>query len=226
MAPVPTAWSAATGDDTLDGGTGADTLEGGGGNDTYVIDSAADKIVESVGDLNDRVLAAISVDLNLPAFANIEHATLTGTGALNATGNGGANMLIGNAGANKLDGKGGDDTAAGAAGNDVYTVDSEKDRGDRERRRGYRQVNSSAAFYTLGAFVENLTLVGNSHVGIGNALANKIIDNAGANIPQRPRAGNDTLIGNDGDDRLTGDVRRRQLGRRQRRRHICRRRHR
>ena len=40
--------------------------------------------------------------------------TLTGTAALNATGDAGANMLIGNAGANKLDGKAGDDTMIGA----------------------------------------------------------------------------------------------------------------
>ena len=112
---------------TLDGGTGADTMAGGGGNDTYVVDNVKDVINELGGDLNDRVLASIAVDLNLAPFANIEHVTLTGTAALNATGDEGANMLIGNSGANKLDGKGGDDTAVGGAGNDIYSVDSSTD---------------------------------------------------------------------------------------------------
>jgi Ca2+-binding RTX toxin-like protein len=34
------------GTDTLDGGTGADTLNGGTGDDSYVVDSAADTIID------------------------------------------------------------------------------------------------------------------------------------------------------------------------------------
>src|SRR5262249_54734427 len=60
-----------TGADTLDGGTGTDSLSGGGGNDTYVIDSAGDKIDESGGGADDRILASINIDLlaNALAFA-------------------------------------------------------------------------------------------------------------------------------------------------------------
>src|SRR5262249_50442814 len=115
-----------TGADTLDGGTGTDSLSGGGGNDTYVIDSAGDKIDESGGGADDRSLASINIDLlaNALAFAGIEHVTLTGASALNATGNGGDNMLIGNGSANILDGGAGADTLIGGAGNDTYKVDS------------------------------------------------------------------------------------------------------
>src|SRR5262249_14762438 len=100
------------GADTLDGRTGTDSLLGGTGNDTYVIDSAGDKISETGGDTDDRIQASISIDLLAIAlaFAGIEHVTLTGTAALNATGNGADNMLIGNGGANILDGGAGDDT--------------------------------------------------------------------------------------------------------------------
>src|SRR5262245_1960803 len=84
--------------DTLDGGTGSDTLDGGVGGDTYVVDSAGDVIIEAVGDTNDRIQASISIDLNAAAYANVEHLTLTGTAALNATGNDDENFLVGNSG--------------------------------------------------------------------------------------------------------------------------------
>ena len=53
------------GADTLDGGTGTDTMVGGAGNDSYVVDNAKDVINELGGDLDDRVLASIAVDLQL-----------------------------------------------------------------------------------------------------------------------------------------------------------------
>src|SRR5580765_8159997 len=115
------------GDDTLDGGTGSDTLDGGVGDDTYVVDSTKDVIVETGVENDDRIQASITIDLNSVAYEGIEHVTLTGTGALNATGDGDANLLIGNSGANKLDGRVGADTMAGGAGNDTYEVDSDKD---------------------------------------------------------------------------------------------------
>src|SRR6185312_6081552 len=65
------------GADTLDGGAGTDALAGGAGNDTYVIDNAGDKIGESGGGTDDRILASISIDLT--AYAGIEHVTLTGS---------------------------------------------------------------------------------------------------------------------------------------------------
>ena len=197
--------SSEAGADTLDGGAGADTLTGGAGNDSYIIDNAKDVMVKSAGDANDRVLAAISVDLNLPAFANIEHVTLTGTAALNATGtDSGANMLIGNAGANLLDGKGGNDTAVGGAGNDTYTVDSVSDVAIENPGEGTDTVISTATSYTLGSFIENLTLAGSLGInGTGNTLANKITGNSGINN-LFGLDGNDTLIGNDGADTLDG----------------------
>ena len=96
--------------DTLDGGTGTDTLIGGKGSDTYIVDSAKDVITELGADADDRIQASITIDLNAAVYAGIEHVTLTGTGAINATGDGDANMLVGNAGANKLDGGIGNDT--------------------------------------------------------------------------------------------------------------------
>ena len=85
--------------DTLDGGAGADSLVGGADSDTYVIDNAKDRIDESGGGTDDRILASIAINLTNATYAGIEHVTLAGVAALSAIGNGGANMLIGNAGA-------------------------------------------------------------------------------------------------------------------------------
>ena len=167
------------------------------------MDSTLDVIVEAAGDANDRVLASISVDLSLPAYAEIEHATLTGTMALNATGDAGANMLIGNGAANVLDGKAGNDTLIGGAGNDSYKVDSFNDVIIENPGEGTDTVISTATLYTLGAFVENLVLAAGAQVGFGNAVANVITGNAVGN-GLFGFDGNDTLIGNDGDDALDG----------------------
>jgi Ca2+-binding RTX toxin-like protein len=190
------------GADTLDGGTGSDSLVGGNGSDTYIVDSAKDVIVD-IGGSDDRIQASISIDLNAAAYAGIEHVTLTGTGALNATGTDLTNLLIGNAGNNILDGKGSDDQLAGGAGNDTYIVDSLDDQIFENPGEGTDQVNNSTA-YTLAANVENLTLTGtDGNFGEGNDLANKITGNSGANF-LIGHDGNDTLTGNDGNDTLDG----------------------
>src|SRR5262249_43905084 len=153
---------------------------GGLGNDTYVVDSTKDVILDVGG--SDRIQATISIDLNSAAYQGIDHVTLTGTSGLSATGNDLANFLIGNSGANKLDGRGGADTMFGGAGNDTYEVDDNNDTVTELAGEGTEQVNSSAAIFTLGAYIENLTLTGTADIdGTGNALGNKITGNTGAN---------------------------------------------
>jgi Ca2+-binding RTX toxin-like protein len=51
----------------------------------------------------------------------VEHLTLTGTGAINGTGNALDNIIVGNNGANKLDGGLGADTLSGGLGADTVT---------------------------------------------------------------------------------------------------------
>ena len=62
-------------------------------------------------------MASISYTLG----ANVENLTLTGSGAINGTGNTLDNILIGNSGANKLIGDAGNDTLDGMAGADNLT---------------------------------------------------------------------------------------------------------
>jgi Ca2+-binding RTX toxin-like protein len=107
--------SGGAGDDTLDGGAGADTLVGGQGNDTYGVDDAGDVVTESLNEGTDTVQAGITYTLG----ATVENLTLTGSAAINGTGNDGNNVLVGNSAANRLSGGAGDDTLDGGAGADT-----------------------------------------------------------------------------------------------------------
>ncbi len=189
------------GDDILRGDTGADHMEGGTGNDAYRVDNPGDIVVEKPGEGIDKVISSISYTLT----ANTENLILTGTDAINGTGNELANQITGNAAANVLDGGAGIDVMLGGGGDDTYYVDNRSDHvyetvtaGSTVDAGGIDTVMSSAT-YTLAAagrqFVENLTLTGSAAISAtGNELANRISGNNSAN----------TLVGNGGDDTLVG----------------------
>jgi len=190
-----------TGDDTLNGGAGADSMIGGDGNDTYIVDNIADAITELEDEGTDLVKASVSYTLG----ANLENLTLTGTAAINGTGNGLDNIITGNAGNNILDGGAGADRMEGGKGNDTYIVDNEDDEVIEAENGGTDLVKASVD-YELTDFVENLTLTGSDHInGTGNALANTITGNAGNNILDGG-AGVDKLIGGAGDDTYIVDL--------------------
>ncbi|MCC7272314.1 MAG: S8 family serine peptidase [Alphaproteobacteria bacterium] len=189
------------GNDWLDGGAGADTMTGGAGDDRYVLDNGSDRVVESSNEGADTVASSVTHTL----ANNVENLILTGTGAINATGNSGANRLVGNAGANTLNGAAGADTLEGGGGNDIYVVDNAGDVAVELDGAGTDMVQSSVAF-TLGAFVERLTLTGSSGItGTGNDIANLITGNNGANR-LAGGAGDDTLVGGNGADSLLGEA--------------------
>jgi serralysin len=104
------------GDNVLDGKGGADTLIGADGDDRYLVDSLYDTVVELGGEGADTVQSVVS--FSLAGLANVENLTLAGSGAINGSGNAGANILIGNTGANKLYGGAGDDTITPGNGTD------------------------------------------------------------------------------------------------------------
>jgi Ca2+-binding RTX toxin-like protein len=187
------------GNDTLDGAQGSDVMDGGAGNDIYVVDNLADVVLEGVNAGNDTVYSSVSYALD----ANIENLILTGDAGISATGNALNNTLVGNTENNLLDGGTGVDTMSGGLGNDVYVLDSAADVVTENAGAGTDTVKTSST-YTLGANIENLTLLGSAEIGgSGNAL-NNVLDgsvNTAANLLMGG-AGNDTYILGAGDTAL------------------------
>ncbi|MBD2145385.1 Calx-beta domain-containing protein, partial [Sphaerospermopsis sp. FACHB-1194] len=166
------------GNDTLNGGSGTDTLIGGLGNDTYIVDTTTDTITELSGGGTDTIQS--SVTFTIATLTNIENLTLTGTAAINGTGNAGHNILNGNDANNTLNGgdgndtlQGGDgmDTLIGGLGDDVYVVDTTTDTITENPGGGTDTIQSSVTF-TIATLtnIENLTLTGTAAInGTGNA---------------------------------------------------------
>ncbi|WP_418320493.1 calcium-binding protein [Piscinibacter sakaiensis] len=196
------------GNDTLDGSAGNDTMLGGPGDDSYVVNASGDVITELANEGIDTVQSNITWTLG----SHIEHLTLTGSNKINGTGNALDNRLIGNsannvltggAGNDTLDGGLGNDTMRGGAGDDTYHVNASGDSIVENANEGTDTV-ISAANWTLGNNLENLTLGGSAPLnGTGNSLNNVIIGNAGANI-LTGNGGADTLDGGAGNDTLIG----------------------
>jgi subtilisin-like proprotein convertase family protein len=164
---------------TLGGDTNAagNVLTGGLGNDLYYV-GAGDTAVELAGEGLDSIYSSLDWILG----ANLERLYLTGSAAVNGTGNELGNTLSGyaNSAANVL---------SGGLGNDIYVVGS----GDTVLELAGEGSDLVYCYgdYTLAANVENLTLnVATAATLTGNELANTLSGNAGV----------DTLIGGLGDD--------------------------
>jgi Ca2+-binding RTX toxin-like protein len=194
------------GNDALNGGAGTDTLTGGDGNDTYD-EITGDTIVEAANGGIDTVTSAITI--SIASIANVENLTLTGSAAINGTGNALDNFMLGNSGANTLTGSNGNDTfngglgadtLIGGLGNDVY-VNPTGDTITELTGEGTDRIDSDTTATLSGRlFVEDLTLTGSADInGTGNSYNNFILGNGGANV-LNGGAGNDTLSGAGGTD--------------------------
>jgi len=186
------------GDDTLYGGSGNNTIVGGSGNDTYIIDDDV-TIIEAANEGTDNVQSSVNYTLG----ANVEHLTLTGSAAIDGTGNSLNNTITGNSSANTLNGGTGTDTLNGGLGDDTYITDG-GDTITEGLNAGVDTVQSSVS-YTLSSNFENLSLTGSIAIdGTGNSLSNIILGNSATNI-LNGITGNDTLVGGSGDDTYVTD---------------------
>ncbi|MDD1431396.1 hypothetical protein MEO93_29955, partial [Dolichospermum sp. ST_sed3] len=165
---------------------------------------------QNVGEGTDTIRS--SVTFTIATLPNIENLTLTGTTAINGTGNTGNNLIIGNTANNILMGGLGDDNLNGGAGidiligglgNDIYVVDTTTDIISENVGEGTDTIQSSVT-YTIAALanVENLTLTGTAAIkGTGNNGNNIIIGNSANNI-LNGGLGKDSLNGGAGIDRF------------------------
>jgi Ca2+-binding RTX toxin-like protein len=102
----------------LNGGIGADTLVGGQGGDIYEVDDAGDVVIEDSVAGIDRVVSTVTY--TLPASADIQEFYLTGTAAIDGTGNNLSNTIVGNSANNTLTGGGGFNVLTGNEGADTF----------------------------------------------------------------------------------------------------------
>jgi Ca2+-binding RTX toxin-like protein len=101
-------------------------MKGGDGSDTYIVDNIGDVVAESFNDSLggvDTVLSSVSYSIAPGTTSGqqgygIENLALTGSGNINATGNGNNNTITGNSGNNTLNGGVGNDSLIGGDGND------------------------------------------------------------------------------------------------------------
>lgn len=197
--------SGGEGNDTLDGGAGADTLIGGLGNDVYEIDDAGDVTDEQGGGTDVDTVRTTLHTYSLAA--GIEVLVMLDASAGNtATGNTLNNDITTGSNDDTLNGGGGADTLHGGAGNDTYMIDSMTDVIVEMEGGGIDTVFAYFNGYTLGAHVENLTLMGITATrGYGNGLDNRLTGTATGNLLEG-REGNDTLDGGGGLDELWGGL--------------------
>jgi Ca2+-binding RTX toxin-like protein len=202
--------------DILNGGKGNDTMIGYEGDDTYVVDSMADVIVETADGGNDTVRVALASG-SYQLGANVEYATVIGTGAAGVTGNGLDNRLFGNQTANRLDGGAGNDLLDGGLGNDqliggtgddTYVVNTAGDIVTEGLNAGHDVVQvqfTAAGTYTLAANVEDAVIFTDLN-GVnltGNSGNNALTGGAGSN-QLLGGLGDDLLMGGGGRDTLDG----------------------
>jgi Ca2+-binding RTX toxin-like protein len=205
-----------TGNNTLDGGGGTDTMAGGAGNDTYKVDVVGDVITEAASAGTDTVETASTYTLG----ANLENLTLTGTAAINGTGNNAVNTLTGNSGNNILDGGAGVDTMVGGAGNDslIGGVGNDSlnggngtDTADYSAATGAVNVNLTSGTASGSLGTDTLTAIENATGGAaadsltGNS-GNNSLSSGGSNDSLNGGSGNDSLVGGVGNDALIGGI--------------------
>ena len=111
----------------LRGGKGDDTLDGGIGYDTYIVNNAADSVLEGFNKGHDTALVSIN---SYTLAAGVEDMTFVGGGNFAGTGNVLNNKITGGAGKDTLDGGDGADTLTGGGGSDTFAFAAGQANGD------------------------------------------------------------------------------------------------
>jgi Ca2+-binding RTX toxin-like protein len=210
---------------TIAGTAGKDTLQGTAGDDTFTVNHCDDIIAANPSGGTDTVNSSVTFSLD----PNVENLTLTGTAAINATGNTANNILVGNSGENRITTDVGNDTVNGGGGNDIILVGGNLTNADRiDGGAGLDKLVLDATTIALNAAtvvnVEtfqlldggsfNLTLndatntagltVDASALTGGNALTLNGAAEASSALTVLGGAGNDAVTGGGGKDSFEG----------------------
>lgn len=174
------------GNDTLIGGAGADTLQGGRGDDYYIVENTTDTVIEILNQGTDTVCTQLTFILP----TNVEHLTLTGSSAVNGTGNILANTIIGNTAANQLMGLSGNDTIVGGGGSDTLDGGTGTD-----LLTG--GTGNDVFKFTIAGNADSITdfNVVNDTIQLENAVFSRL--NTGTLAPSQFRVGTQAQDGND-----------------------------
>jgi Ca2+-binding RTX toxin-like protein len=173
----------------LDGGTGADLMIGGLGDDTYYVDNVGDIVVEGENGGKDTINSSISYVLGSRI---VETLNLTGTAAIDGTGNNRANRITGNSGNNVLTGMGGNDTLIGGNGSDLLNGGAGNDVMDGGNHIDTVTYEDATGGITVSLAISSAQDTGGS--GVDTLIGIERLIGSGFD---------DYLIGNAGDDRLT-----------------------
>jgi len=213
------------GNDTLAGTTGADTFNGSGGNDTYTVNHC-DDVVASPDPGIDTVNSSVTFALG----AEVENLTLTGTVAIDGTGNDDNNKLIGNGADNRITTGLGNDTVSSGGGNDVLVLGAALTNLDRidggigtdrlildgsyNLALGAATVINVETFQLIDGNSYNLTLNnatnaagltvdGSALTGVNTLVLNGAAETTAA-LTALGGAGNDSITGGAGKDTISG----------------------
>jgi hypothetical protein len=160
--------SGGSGDDTLDGGAGADKMHGGLGDDVFIADNASDQVVEAPDSGTDVVQT--SVTYSLANVSNVENLVLTGSAAIDGTGNGLVNTINGNSAANSISGGAGADYIVAASGADTVSGGNGADSIFGGNGNDPLNGNGGDDRITSGGGIDTLTGAGANDTFVFNAL--------------------------------------------------------
>lgn len=210
--------------------SGATNLASSDGNRTLPDIFRAANPLAAAAEPADADTDTVYSDTTMTLPDGVTNLVLTGSAAINGTGNALDNTLTGNAAANTLDGQGGNDmlygcgandrlvggdgndlldggpgndNMAGGLGDDIYVSVAAGDIIVEPVNQGTDTVQT-AVTWTLGGTLENLELTGSNPInGTGNSAANTLIGNDAANRLSGA-TGDDVIDGRGGDDSVQG----------------------